>query len=554
MVVADDKYTERPQPVPEPPETPPEAEKRTETGDTGKTGHNGHAGPTEGLFIPPDSPDEPSDADEAAYHTFSYPDGPGDPNANVIVIPYSPGNYEVRFGPDTAYRDRDLIARGRYRFQLAGLGKDILGPDGPTISLEEYRQLVQAGVDRNITTDDETREVLHNERNDWPTPPDEAVYHGLAGDIIRTIAPHTEADPIGMLGVFLTMFGHQAGDGPYVHQGSMQRTNIFTTLVGDTSIGRKGTATSAITALFRMWVQSHDSRFVYGLGSGEGLLTNLRQNAEDPRALIFETEFGRMLIAMTREGSTVSPMVRNAWDGVPIGRDVANASHSATVRDHHVSILANITSGELAQKLATVESANGFGNRFLWLSVRRANLLPFTPRLDDYFAPFMNRLNNAIEYAKGTTEVHFSDAARVLWSMFYRERAEQPRTGFMASLTDRTEPYVVRLALLYALLDRSNYIEPEHLEAGIALAAYSERSAVYIFGDSTGDRHADALLAMLRDHSPIPWDEAKRDLGIRAKSEMDKTVLLLERSGRVREAKISRPGGGRPRRELELVR
>ena len=28
---------------------------------------------------------------------------------------------------------------------------------------------------------------------DWPAPPAPAVYHGLAGEIVSTIAPHTEA-------------------------------------------------------------------------------------------------------------------------------------------------------------------------------------------------------------------------------------------------------------------------------------------------------------------------------------------------------------------------
>ena len=34
----------------------------------------------------------------------------------------------------------------------------------------------------------------------WPAPPQAAVYHGLAGEIVQTIAPQTEADPIAILG------------------------------------------------------------------------------------------------------------------------------------------------------------------------------------------------------------------------------------------------------------------------------------------------------------------------------------------------------------------
>ena len=117
---------------------------------------------------------------------------------------------------------------------------------------------------------------------------------------------------------------------------------------------------------------------VPGLGSGEGLIEYLKANEADPRALVFETEFGPLLTAMSREGSTLSPIIRNAWDGVPLGRHVASQKASGTVLDHHVGVLANITGIELAQKLTSVEAANGFGNRFLWLGVRRPHLLPFT--------------------------------------------------------------------------------------------------------------------------------------------------------------------------------
>lgn len=38
----------------------------------------------------------------------------------------------------------------------------------------------------------------------WPEPLDEEAYYGLAGEIVKTIAPHTEADPAGLLLQLLT--------------------------------------------------------------------------------------------------------------------------------------------------------------------------------------------------------------------------------------------------------------------------------------------------------------------------------------------------------------
>jgi hypothetical protein len=45
----------------------------------------------------------------------------------------------------------------------------------------------------------------------YPSPPDDAAYYGLAGDIVRRIEPHTEADPVALLVQILVVFGNVIG-------------------------------------------------------------------------------------------------------------------------------------------------------------------------------------------------------------------------------------------------------------------------------------------------------------------------------------------------------
>ena len=52
---------------------------------------------------------------------------------------------------------------------------------------------------------------------------------------------------------------------------------------------------------------------------------------------------------------------------------------------------------------------------------------------------------------------------------------------------DRAEAHVVRLSLLYALLDCSEQVELVHLQAALELWGYADRSAHHIFGDSLGN-------------------------------------------------------------------
>ena len=56
----------------------------------------------------------------------------------------------------------------------------------------------------------------------------------------------------------------------------------------------------------------------------------------------------------------------------------------------------------------------------------------------------------------------------------------------------------MRLALLYALMDRSPLIQAPHLLAALALWGYAERSIHFTFGDNLGDPIADDLLRLLR--------------------------------------------------------
>ena len=72
------------------------------------------------------------------------------------------------------------------------------------------------------------------------------------------------------------------------------------------------------------------------------------------------------------------------------------------------------------------------------------------------------------------------------------------RYGMFGGATARAAPQVLRLALVYALLDRASEIQQEHLLAGHAVWRYCEDSARYIFGDSLGDPVADEILRRLR--------------------------------------------------------
>jgi hypothetical protein len=79
--------------------------------------------------------------------------------------------------------------------------------------------------------------------------------------------------------------------------------------------------------------------------------------------------------------------------------------------------------------------------------------------------------------------------------------AEPIRQAKKMAVIGRAEAQVMRLSAIYALLDKSRVIRPEHHEAAMALWRYCEQSARWIFGTSTGDRNADKILTALRHAS-----------------------------------------------------
>jgi hypothetical protein len=148
--------------------------------------------------------------------------------------------------------------------------------------------------------------------------------------------------------------------------------------------------------------------------------------------------------------------------------------------------------------LTLTESANGFANRFLYLCADRSKFLPEGGHVDGReWSALRDELAEALAFARSVGEVTRDDEARSLWCAVYRDLSEG-KPGLAGALLARAEAHVMRLALLYALLDKSPVIRADHLLAGLALWDYCDRSVRFVFGDSLGDQVADELLRLLR--------------------------------------------------------
>lgn len=374
----------------------------------------------------------------------------------------------------------------------------------------------------------------------WPAPPDRCAFCGLAGEVVTAIAPHTEADPVALLISLLVGFGSLVGPEPRYQVGaSAHRANEFALLVGPSGAGRKGSSWDAVEALLggvdRRWTTE---RVVSGLSSGEGLIWHLRDRddgvAPDRRLLVLEPEFASVLKSAARDANTLSPVVRNAWDHRVL--QVITKHDPARASDAHVAIIGHITAAELVRHVGATEVANGFLNRFLVVCVRRGRLLPEGGRLGPAdLAPLAEALRAAATFASWAQQVGFDSDARALWWERY-PTLSAARPGMWGAATARAEAHVVRLALLYALLDQRAHISPTHLRAALAVWDYAARSALHVFGDNLGDPMADDIRRALAEHPDGLTRTELRDLFSRNRSraEIGRALDLLAGAGLAR--------------------
>jgi len=119
-----------------------------------------------------------------------------------------------------------------------------------------------------------------------------------------------------------------------------------------------------------------------------------------------------------------------------------------------------------------------------------------------------------------------------------------PRSGLFGKVTSRRAPQTIRLAVIYALLDRSKVIRAEHLRAAAAVWGYCEQSARYIFGDRTGNPVDDRVLQAVRER-PRKMSEVHKLFSNHVPADQVRAALLrLSNQGLIRRER--KQTGGRP--------
>lgn len=360
----------------------------------------------------------------------------------------------------------------------------------------------------------------------------EDAYHGKVGEFLRAVSPHTEATDAAVLAHLLSAIGVLIGPGPTIYAGSYHPPRVNAVVVGETNSGRKGTSAAPVEELMLLvnpdfWKEQR----VGGLSSGEGLIARVADKEDkegnvtvvEKRLFVLEEEFCRVLANMRREGNVLSHIIRQAFDN---GNLCTLTVNPRSAFGAHVSLVAHVTPDELAERFDGIEAANGFGNRFLWFYVASDKMIPRPcPIPGEVFRDFAPRLQAAGNL--GPAQVEMNTEAVGLWEKEY-PILRQDRPGTAGAITARGPAIVLRLALIYAVVDapKKPVIRVDHLKAALAVWAYSRESAEILFDSKTGSRLGDRLYHLLRTQGPMSTKEFHRHLS----NEQKRSLLsVLER-------------------------
>ena len=116
----------------------------------------------------------------------------------------------------------------------------------------------------------------------------------------------------------------------------------------------------------------------------------------------------------------------------------------------------------------------------------------------DYFA---QRIQYILEFSranfhteKDTIEMQFAgDAAKIYAALYRGEMRDRSSGERIAALLDRRAPVLLRLAMLFALTDRTTTIEVHHINAALAWVRYWTESVKFVFQSAVDEEGAAAV-------------------------------------------------------------
>jgi hypothetical protein len=414
----------------------------------------------------------------------------------------------------------------------------------------------ETGETRRVfeSSDDPGMLVYDHRYDDLPAPPPDVAYEGPLGECARHLAAGTDASPVALLASLIAFCGPLVPIWGYWN--GSHTSSPFIALVGKAAVGRKGTAMYRVRDALALVLGTpavNGVRFD-GLASGEALVKAMldrdRETRGTPTGLLFEEEYASFLAAAGRDGSSLDPRMRGAFDGKQMSH--RKVGETIVVREPYwLAGLIAITPSELQERVGKASFRNGTNNRWLWLAVQRRDerVTSSEPYLPDHLGEVLREAHLASKHAPRRCDPT-PEADDLLGSYDAYLRIET--TGMAADMTRRLGTIAYRIGLVHAAVEKAARVTLDHVRRAIALCEYGRASLPFVFGETLADQASTHLLRMLRQSEG--GNLSQTTLSRAFMRDPIKRQVVIDDLQRLGLAEVVRVGtGGRPRTELHLT-
>ncbi|MCX7099622.1 MAG: DUF3987 domain-containing protein [Methylococcales bacterium] len=414
-----------------------------------------------------------------------------------------------------------------------------------------------------------------------PPKPNDPMFYGFVGELARIASQGTGLNRVAVSTAFLSFLAANVGRDTFLMVGdTIHHPRLFTLHIGRSGQGGKGDS-QQITHRIRRRIENTHSGLLGlshsgGLSSREGLAGLIHDGhgenkaIDDKRLWVIESEFANVLHQSRRDGNTLSTALRDAWDGSDI--KPATKSRSVASSAPHIGIHANITPSELKELARSRDINNGFFNRFLMVYSENIDHVAFPkPTPQTVIDNLADQAADIIQYAKGGypastngQQMHLSEPAQTYYTNIYKGLRKPFDSEIISALLERRAPYMLRLAMLFALTNKTHVIEPKHLQAALAWVNYAVDTVKFVFADqSTSPQaretraNADKILSFLQSYpngaslKELNNDCFKKNLSS-PKIQTALSYLLSENPPLIEQIDTEKGANGRPKKSYRI--
>lgn len=347
------------------------------------------------------------------------------------------------------------------------------------------------------------------------------AYYGPLGELAQRLTPIVPINTLALYCQLLVAIGALVGRRAQTRYiADEHHANLFLVTIGKTGVG-KGTAWNLVQKIATE-IDSYFPRMTHSdSASAPGLIGLVRDASEaqhgkttvrdpgvtDKRCLVTFEEMETFITAICRQGSTLAEIWRQAWDGRTLQN---NARIRERATNPHISLICHVTPGsfeDALQKLGKKSLTNGFLNRFMFVPVvrerpiHRSKAEPAMGDLIDRITTALAQLGPA-DLSKPPRVLDWSPDACAEWDAFCQAIDDgHPFLEGIEAVNGRLKPMVMRIALLYAVLDGDHKIGLRHLRPAKTLCLWlnDETRDLFPRGQKAGKK---SLLSRLAAYTP----------------------------------------------------